>query len=94
METAQVGGIDGTDMLAQRGAEHAGIDQGGHVLEDAMLGDHVRCLVDGAGEHQLPVQRDRLALEAFSLVRPHSQCAGAAPVPHLSVSDMRRAPGP
>ena len=56
MGAAQVGGIDAAKVLADRGAQGASIDQLGDAIEQVMLLDHVRCLKQRAGVHELPVQ--------------------------------------
>ncbi|CAE6954804.1 conserved protein of unknown function [Ectopseudomonas oleovorans] len=71
MGTAQVGGVDAAEVLAQGGAQHATVDQAGHALQQAVLLDHVLGLVQRAGEHQLPVQRQALALEFHHVQRLH-----------------------
>lgn len=50
-------------MLGQGGPQYAFVDQGGNALQQFVLADHVRGLEYGAGEHQLPVQRQALALQ-------------------------------
>ena len=69
MSATQVGGIDGAEMLTEGGLDHAGVDQIGDPLQQTMLLDHVCGLVQRTGEHQLPVQRQALALELHHIQR-------------------------
>jgi hypothetical protein len=40
----QIGGIDVAEIVAQRRAQHAFIDEVGDIVEQVMLRDHVRRL--------------------------------------------------
>ena len=63
MRGAQVFGGDVSGDGGESGADEPFIDKCRYLLEDAVLLDHVRGLVDGAGEHRLPVQGRRFLFE-------------------------------
>lgn len=73
MGTTHVGRIDRTEVFPHSGFQDTLINQIADPIEQVMLFDHVRGFVQRAGEHQLPMQRQRLALErhhveAFGIV--------------------------
>ncbi|KAG0774288.1 hypothetical protein G6F22_014185 [Rhizopus arrhizus] len=80
MRAPQVGRVDAPEVLAQRGLQHAGVDQLGHPVQQVVLALHVRGLVQRAGEHRFPVQRQRLALECH-----HIDLAGIIDQPQLAL---------
>ncbi|KAG1537544.1 hypothetical protein G6F50_014844 [Rhizopus delemar] len=56
------------------------VDQLGHPVQQVVLALHVRGLVQRAGEHRFPVQRQRLALECH-----HIDLAGIIDQPQLAL---------
>ena len=85
MGAAQVGGIDAAEMLTQGRAQGAGIHQLGHPIKQTMLLNHVGGLEQRAGEHQLPVQRQALALELHHALHDVLQGAIQRGVPVLGI---------
>ncbi|KAG1253206.1 hypothetical protein G6F65_017567 [Rhizopus arrhizus] len=60
---AQVGGVDRAVVLAQRRAQGAVVDQAGRLVQQFVLGDHVGRVVQGAREHEFPMQRRGFAFQ-------------------------------
>src|ERR1700754_145617 len=52
MRAFEVRGVDRAQGLVEGGAQHALVDEVGHIVEQVMLRDHVRRLERGAGEHR------------------------------------------
>ncbi len=57
----------GDHRFRHRCPETSGINEFGNLVQKPSLLGHVRGLIKGARKHQLPVQRNRLALEANSI---------------------------
>src|SRR5829696_5191156 len=55
MRSSQTGRVDGSEIFGHRRVQHTSIDEVGHLVEQMVLLDHIRGLVEGAGEHELPV---------------------------------------
>lgn len=66
---AEVRGVDGRELPAERAAQFAAVGQRGDFVEEAALLGHVGRLEQGAGEHELPVQREALRLEEVEVER-------------------------
>ena len=60
---AEIRGVDPPVMLSQGGAQAARINEAGDLVEERALGSDVGGGEHRAGEHELPVQRQALALE-------------------------------
>ena len=69
MRLAQVGGIDRAQRAGTGGHDRAGVGQPRDLAQDFLLALDVRGAEQRPGEHQLPVQRQALALQ-----RHHVQC--------------------
>jgi hypothetical protein len=63
MGTPQVRGVDPPVMLTRGGAQASRINEAGDLVEERALGGDVLCAEHRAREHELPVQRQALALE-------------------------------
>ena len=63
MRTLQIGGVDRAAVLAECGSDHTVINERCNVVEEIVLCDHVGSLEQTAREHELPMQRDALALQ-------------------------------
>ena len=63
MIALEIVGADEPGICGHCRAQQAHIDQIGDLVEKSMLQDHIRRLINRAGEHQFPVDRDTLALQ-------------------------------
>ncbi|MNG08749.1 hypothetical protein D3C84_921300 [compost metagenome] len=69
MGTTKIFCADAPVVVANGGAQVTRINAPRNFVEDVVLLLHVLCLVKRAGVHQLPVQRQALALERYGVQR-------------------------
>ena len=63
----EICGVDGAEGRGVGGAKGASVDQASDFGEEMVLGDHVRGLEDGTGEHELPVETGGFAFERLGV---------------------------
>ncbi|MNZ94598.1 hypothetical protein D3C78_1137110 [compost metagenome] len=67
MGAFEVAGIDAAEVLANGGLDDPLVDQRRYLFQQVVLLDHVLGLVQRACEHELPVHRQRFALERHDI---------------------------